>query len=361
MALLIAEAGLRLWGPFGREYMELDPVLGWRYRPDAPYKFRVIAEAQCGWGSTGRMNSRGLRDVEHGYEKPPGTFRILALGDSFTAAVEHPLEVTWTKLLERRLDTAAEADGLRFEVINAGRGAAGTAYQYLWYLNEGYRYSPDLVILVVTGNDITENSRALSARAGKGWIPDPYYELRDGRLVLDDSFTSTREYRLRQLTMPLRVHSELIRTLLGVRTMLTSSGDPAAARPQPPPGDVASARAVTKRLIGELYARVIDESARFVVFNGLPDYFWGWGDEPDRLLQELVADTPGLFYRDLVEPLDRFTAETGVRAYGCDALGGDGHAGHWSREGHVEVADIIRRALTDFRLVPPVRPATDDH
>jgi hypothetical protein len=37
-----------------------------------------------------RTNSAGFRDVEHAIPKPPGAFRILGLGDSFTLASVRP-------------------------------------------------------------------------------------------------------------------------------------------------------------------------------------------------------------------------------------------------------------------------------
>lgn len=35
-----------------------------------------------------RINSKGLRDVEHSYEKPTGVFRILVLGGLMAAGLE---------------------------------------------------------------------------------------------------------------------------------------------------------------------------------------------------------------------------------------------------------------------------------
>ena len=130
LILTMLEIGLRLFGPQGASYIQADDVLGYRYKPNAPY--HVTANEGCpGWESEGQINSHGLRDYEYGYVKPEGTFRILALGDSFTAGVEHPLEYIWPKILEQRLNH--RQDGLRYEVINGGRGAASTSYEYLYF------------------------------------------------------------------------------------------------------------------------------------------------------------------------------------------------------------------------------------
>ena len=347
-ALLTAEVAFRLWGPFGLEYMEMDTVLGWRYRSGAHYKFQGIPEAVCGWGSTGRINAHGLRDREYAYEKEPGTFRVLALGDSFTAAIEHPVDQTWTKFLERRLN--ARSGDLTFEVINAGRSASGTGYQYLWYDTEGYKYSPDLVLLVVIGNDLTDNFRALAEREGRHWLWDPFFELRDGELVRDDSFTRTPDFERRRWTMPLRRHSELIRTILGMRTLNLGYSVATEQPREAPSAEISSAIEVTKALLKALASRTVKDGAPLVVFNGLPDYTWGLKNQPDRLLREVATEDPRLTYRDLVGPLGRFTAATQRRAYGCEALD-DIHAGHWSREGHAEVARLIEETLLEAGLI----------
>src|SRR5512147_1266560 len=78
VALAICEVLLRVFGaevlPKPDLYV-VDPDVGKRMRP--------------GWkgdefGAPVEINSKGLRDRELPYEKPPGTFRILALGDSWT-------------------------------------------------------------------------------------------------------------------------------------------------------------------------------------------------------------------------------------------------------------------------------------
>ena len=51
-----------------------------------------------------QINREGLRDVEHQYAKPPGVFRILVLGDSFVEAMHVPLESTFPRRLEERLN-----------------------------------------------------------------------------------------------------------------------------------------------------------------------------------------------------------------------------------------------------------------
>ncbi len=108
------------------------------------------------------INSRGLRGPERPYAKPPGVHRVLVLGDSFVEAAQVADDNSLTGLLEDRLNAVG---GERYEVLNAGVGGWGTGQQLLFLREEGYRYNPDLVIVVLyLGNDVYDNSWALQGR-----------------------------------------------------------------------------------------------------------------------------------------------------------------------------------------------------
>src|SRR5690348_16620479 len=53
-------------------------------------------------------NSAGLHDYEHPVNKPPGTFRIAAMGDSITYGYRVNLDDSLTKRLEQKLDGALQ-------------------------------------------------------------------------------------------------------------------------------------------------------------------------------------------------------------------------------------------------------------
>ena len=89
-------------------------------------------------------SARGLRDRGFDYEKPEGVTRILMLGDSVTYGWGVAVEHTAAKRLARPLNASANG---RFEVVNAGVGNDNTAMEMAWFLNEGVRYDPDLVVL----------------------------------------------------------------------------------------------------------------------------------------------------------------------------------------------------------------------
>jgi hypothetical protein len=117
-----------------------------------------------------RINSHGLRGPEFDEQKPPGTFRILALGDSFVEGAQVALDQTFVARLERMLTPRFAPR--RVEVINAGVSRYGTADEIELFSVFGRRWSPDIVLLCFfTGNDVADNH-------GTGW-----FRWRDGGLV----------------------------------------------------------------------------------------------------------------------------------------------------------------------------------
>jgi len=71
------------------------------------------------------INSRGLRDEEHSYEKSRKVFRVLVLGDSFGAAFQVPLEDTFHKVTQRLLNQMKA--GNKYKIINGSFPGWGTS------------------------------------------------------------------------------------------------------------------------------------------------------------------------------------------------------------------------------------------
>ncbi len=97
-----------------------------------------------------RLNSLGFNDREREIRKPPGTYRIVAVGDSFVFGIV-PREHTFVALLERHL---AAAWPQPVEVINLGIPSTGPQEYVHMLRREGLAYAPDLVLcFVFLGND----------------------------------------------------------------------------------------------------------------------------------------------------------------------------------------------------------------
>jgi lysophospholipase L1-like esterase len=164
-----------------------DERYGWGHRPHGEGWWYSCLGRRFEWRVYSKINSHGLRDPEHAYEKPAGTERVLLLGDSITEGLQVPLEDTFARLLESDL----RARGLPVEVVNGGVAAFGTDNELEFFRAEGMRYSPDLVVLVFNVvNDVAENSPVLHARVysrnPEYPLPKTYFHLDStGRLVAD--------------------------------------------------------------------------------------------------------------------------------------------------------------------------------
>jgi len=98
-------------------------------------------------------NSQGFRGTrEHQPRKPPGTYRIVVLGDSTTLGHGVGDEETFSFLLEQSLSQIRPT-----EVINMGVSGFGTAEELIQLRSIGLTYSPDLVILAYFPNDPYNN------------------------------------------------------------------------------------------------------------------------------------------------------------------------------------------------------------
>jgi hypothetical protein len=97
------------------------------------------------------ISSQGLHDYEYSRRKPPGTFRIVGVGDSSLFGWGVPFEDSGLKVLERRLN--AELGAQKFEVINFAVPGYNTAMEAETFVQRCLEYSPDLVILNFNTND----------------------------------------------------------------------------------------------------------------------------------------------------------------------------------------------------------------
>jgi lysophospholipase L1-like esterase len=96
-------------------------------------------------------NADGLRDRDFAIPKPPGTYRILVLGDSFTWGVGLDVEDTIPKQLEAALKGTTAGT---VEVINASVPGMNTVNELAMLKENGLKYEPDMILLVYLLNDI---------------------------------------------------------------------------------------------------------------------------------------------------------------------------------------------------------------
>lgn len=207
LALLLAEAALRVLRPaqISRTlypcFYRPDPVLGFRYAPNA----RGLVAGHFEIHNEVETNALGFYDDEPlpASEARP---RILAVGDSFTAAMNVAKSEVWTSVLEREL----RARGLpRADVVNLGLDGTGTDVHVALLREFVPRFRPDAIVLAFFGNDLGDvlNGR-FTRECHRGYVLS--YQTPAQREVLADRVDS---HLARRLPRALYRHSFLVRLI----------------------------------------------------------------------------------------------------------------------------------------------------
>jgi hypothetical protein len=318
-----------------------------------------------------QINRHGLRDVEREFTKPAGTFRILVLGDSFVEAMHVPLEATFPRLLEQRLN----ADGGQpVEVVAAGVSGYGTASELLYFERTGKRYQPDLVVLAFyPGNDVKNNSPVLEDTFKPVYASDGTLERIAGEWRERSSSKRPRLLSYVYLRQMLLRHPQLAQSLVrhgwlradALRTAPQRNGIPVdygVYAPVPDP-QWQEAWTHTEHLLDQLREAVSASGARLVVAvlstreQVYPD---SW--------QQILKSHPRMQEQrwDLDAPQDHIEAWCAEHTVPCVVLGptfraaaargGEylhyPHEGHWTVAGHRLAAAVLRDFLEQHHLVP---------
>jgi hypothetical protein len=371
LALALAEVTLRVLGISFPLLNATDPCCGLALRPGA-----------AGWWTTEghahvAINSDGLRDVEHSRAKDPQRFRIAVIGDSYAEAKQIPLEDTFFRVAARELERCDALPAASAEPINFGVSGYSTAQELRMYEARARGYAPDLVLLAFhTANDVADNSKTLDAH-----VMRPYFELRNGELVLDDSFLRSDEF-LRRQTLAWKIAAELssrsrllqlvnefhvrrkqaARRAKEQKTKAALAGDELGLSNgvylDPPPREWEDAWQITDAILGRFAREVASDGAQLfvaVLSNGIQVN----PDAAERRAYAQRLDVPDLDYPDrriaailerrriahlVLAPRLRQEAE---RSGAC--LHGFANAepcgGHWNAAGHRAGGKLIADAL----------------
>ncbi|MEO8576504.1 MAG: SGNH/GDSL hydrolase family protein [Gemmatimonadales bacterium] len=159
LSLLVLEVALRWRYPIRQSALPtiFDPRVGLILRPGSEMQTANYSD----YSLRQRANSLGFLDRESPGAKQPGTFRILALGDSFVEAQQVPIADKFHVLLEGML--AKRYPGRRLETAALGRSGAGTSAELAYYETYGRAFRPDLVVVVFVHNDFADNSPLLES------------------------------------------------------------------------------------------------------------------------------------------------------------------------------------------------------
>ena len=369
----LAEIGLRLAGVEYPSFQQVDPRLGASLRPGAHGWYRQEGESHV------RINRDGLRDRDHEERAAPGTLRLAILGDSYAEALQVDVAKTFWRVLARELQGCKQPGVSSIEPINFGASGYGTAQELIMMRDRVWRYAPQVVLLTfLPANDIRNNSRRLESDLLK-----PYFVLRDGELVLDDSFLQAPGFRARQSLLwragyrlidrsrllqlvneaknslqrrrEVKIHSETAQRTPALAALSEAGLDPPIFLTSPG-DDWEEAWRVTEALIvkmrDEVRARGADlwlvtatagiqvhpdprARERFARELGAPDLL----QAERRILALGVRE--GIPIITLAQPFQRYAEEKQVYLHGfANTAPG---TGHWNEQGHRLAGEIIAR------------------
>ncbi len=361
VSFVAAEVVLRALGVSYPVLVEPDPVAGAHLRPFVEGWFTEEGRGYV------QANDLGYRDRVHARQKPAGRFRVAAFGDSYTEALQVPIEATWWRLLESRLGECGALGTLEPEVMNFAISGIGTAQQLEIYRQIGAGYDPDLVVLAFVGNDVQNNHRGFGDVDIK-----PFYDLDDqGRLVLDASFRDNETFQ-RRTAAPVRFirsvsdYSRVLQLVLELRRVMArlsvreqQAGSPVGFSSDPTAPELIEAWAVTEALLADFARRVRENGSEFLLVavssphQVHPDleYRRHRLEEVERGTDLLylnkrlgrLAGREGIEYLSLSEPFQIRAERTGECLHGFENMLPCG--GHWNESGHQLAAEHVLQAV----------------
>lgn len=335
--------------------------LGWTQLPRARFDYTLE-----GRPVHLEFNALGFRDGEHELAKPPGTRRVVVVGDSFCEAAQVNLLETFQQLLRAHLESAG---GGPVEAINLGVGDWGQAQELLALRDLGLAYQPDLVVCEVFPlNDLANNAIDLYG-LGKSQndLYRPYFVEQNGTLV-----ETRRHPWLHELRVCSRVFLNVERAWHSLAWEFEGEGEEQkwtarAHRAGFPdlspllytyvddreqPDTIRRAWRITERLLEEMLmlcrARRVPFVIVVVAWNGVIGDAWAQL-QAQHLTPALDADYPERRLLQLGERLGVAVLPT------RDLLARSGSAfvsdGHLSPEGHRALAEALFRLIEQRRLL----------
>ncbi len=132
--------------PYDSNYALKDPTY---YRPE-----EVLDESHglYTWGILIEKNRFGFRERDFNIPKPPGTFRVMVVGDSLTFGIGLPNEKRFTNLAEARLKDLLP--GRKIEILNFGSPGADLDDEIEILKNYSDQVQPDYIVVAFCSNDL---------------------------------------------------------------------------------------------------------------------------------------------------------------------------------------------------------------
>ena len=272
-----------------------------------------------------KINGYGFRDEEFSSEKPGGVYRIAVLGDSHEEALQVSLNESWQKIMAAKL---GQSLGIKVETYNFGISGYGTDQQWLTLKEKVWQFSPDLVILAFSPNDIGDTYKNKLVRLKEGKIDVISAQERAGGNFLGRFLRNTYVYHLvvkassvNQLSK--RVVDKIRVKILGFPpegrfylsdAQLTSGPFEVIASQKNPPKEVIEAWQTVAALLADMKKQSRDYGAEFLVTINIPRNQVDEADW-DKLRNQYHLDKESSTAYQINEVLSQVTDEYGITFY----------------------------------------------
>lgn len=188
VVLGILEVCVRIFFPQERAIYIADPLIRTIHKANID----TIREKQDEIKAHIVTNKQGFAGQDFVLEKPAGTYRIAAMGDSFTEAFDVDVDKSFPTLLQNML---TESTHTPYQVYNFGMSGDGATLELLTYEKYASTYKPDLVLWqIYLGNDLADDMLLRADGTATGTSASAPTETHTGflRSFLSNSFQSPR-------------------------------------------------------------------------------------------------------------------------------------------------------------------------
>ena len=337
-------------GEYKIDIFQHDALLGYKMIPSLD-----LLPVEEGEGVILATNPQGYRSPEYSLQKPPGTNRIVLLGDSYGYGLGLPYEKTLAALLDKKLPET--------EVINLSIPGFNTTQELLALQRDGLPFDPDLVLVLFCANDPRGN---VCTFAKHNRIP--YFLLNEqdslelhGVPVPEEKFSLEREsfwgkalnksaaYRLIQYRLSPFFQR---REKGGVSDLMTEW-----RKAVPLTTGFREGRLLTRRLVSEIGRNAGEAGARTIVISAITKMqieHKGSTRTVERMIAEDAETDPNIVWIELFDIFEEESRKEELWLASND---------HWNERGNRIAAEAVLEAiqrhslLSELKGTPPIHPA----
>lgn len=300
-------------------HSQYDTDLGWSHRPN------LRIDDLYGGKTRFTINSQGLRAGED-FDRtiPPGKYRIVTLGDSFTMGYGVGDDATYPSQMQALCPA--------LQTVNMGQGGYGVDQGYLWYKRDGVKLEANAVLFAIVAVDFYR-------MASDNFIgyPKPVLRVRNNALAVENVPVPSAWNIRTPVRRTLAFFESLAFVKIG-RWLIGRAGTPAKEEWYGPVSDDVFAAA---RLAFDDLAALLKSRGQHLIVAYLPmDVLLAREPTPEAVWLEEYARRSGVPFINLVADFNRFTPLQRAQLFRPDH--------HYTVQGNHMVADALLRELAEL-------------